>query len=50
MTDKKLAREFIRKVSPLEHSKNPVDRKNARKLEKRFRAVIRSIPKKRIRA
>lgn len=45
--DKKLAREFVRKVGPLEHSKNPKDRKAARKAEMKLRKVIKSVPRMR---
>lgn len=48
--DKKLAREFVRKVSPLEDSKDPRDRKAARIAEARLRRVLKTIPKSRLTA
>ena len=42
--DKKLAKQFVRKVSPLEHSEDPRDRKAARTAESKLRRVIRTIP------
>ncbi len=44
--DKKLARQFVAKVGPLEHSKNPKDRKAARRAESRLRKLIASVPKR----
>lgn len=48
--DKKLARQFVAKVSPLEHSKDPRDRKAARKAETRLRKILKTIPPPRLRA
>ena len=45
--DKKLAREFVRKVGPLEHSTDPRDRKAARAAEARLRKINASVPKPR---
>lgn len=42
--DKKLARQFVAKVSPLEHSPDARDRKAARKAEMRLKRIIRSVP------
>jgi hypothetical protein len=42
--DKKLARQFVAKVHPLEHSDNPKDRKAARVAEKKLRRILRTIP------
>jgi len=46
MADKKLAKQFVAKVSPLEHSKNPKDRAEARKAEKKLRKIIKQTPRK----
>ena len=43
--DRKLARQFVKRVSPLEHSADPRDRKAARKAESRLRKIIAKVPK-----
>jgi hypothetical protein len=43
--DKKLARQFVAKVSPLEHSDDPRDRKAAKKAEAKLRKILPTIPK-----
>jgi hypothetical protein len=43
--DKKLARQFVHKVSPLEHSSDVRDRKAARKAESKLRRILKTIPK-----
>lgn len=43
--DKKIARELVRKVGPLEHSNNPKDRAKAKKVESRVKKILRSVPK-----
>jgi hypothetical protein len=43
--DRKLARQFVRKVSPLEHSPDVRDRKAARKAESKLRRILKTIPK-----
>jgi hypothetical protein len=43
--DRKLAREFVRKVQPLEKSPLKEDRRAARSAEKRLRRILRKIPK-----
>jgi hypothetical protein len=48
LTVKEIARQFVAKVGPLEHSKNSKDRKAARKAEMRLRKINRSIPRKRM--
>ena len=48
--DKKLARQFVMKVGPLEHSDNVKDRKAARKAESKLRKLIASVPPKRLSA
>ncbi len=47
--DRKLARQFVLKVGPLEKSNDVRDRKAARKAESRLRKVIASVPKPRSR-
>ena len=42
--DKKLAKEFVKKVSPLEHSKNPHDRAEAKRQEAKLRKINNNIP------
>ena len=42
--DKRLADEYVSKVSPLEHSDNPHDRAKARKYESKLRKINREIP------
>ena len=46
MSDKKLAREFVKKVGPLEHSPNKKDRMRARKYERQLRHLNAKIPKR----
>lgn len=50
MTDKKLAREFVKKVGPLEQSKDSRDRKLATKYEAKLRKINRKIPPPRMKA
>jgi hypothetical protein len=45
--DKKLARQFVKKVGPLEHSKNPKDKKAAKAAERKLRRILPTIPKPR---
>ena len=42
--DRKLARQFVAKVGPLEHSKDVRDRKAARKAESKLRKIIAKVP------
>lgn len=42
--DKKLAKKFVRKVSPLERSPDPRDRKAAKVAESKLRRILRTIP------
>lgn len=44
--DKKLARQFVKKVGPLEQSDNPKDRAAAMKAEKKLRKINKNIPRK----
>jgi hypothetical protein len=46
MMDKKLGRQFVQKVGPLERSSNPRDRKAARRAESKLRKLNASIPKR----
>ena len=42
--DKKLAKEFVAKVYPLEHSHDSQDRKTAVLIERRMKKLLKSIP------
>lgn len=42
--DKVLAREFVKKVGPLEHSRNAKDRRAARQAELRLFRLLQTIP------
>ena len=44
MSDKRLARQFVKRVSPLEHSPDVRDRKAARRAETRLRKILKTIP------
>ena len=46
--DRKLAKQFVKKVGPLEHSSDPKDREAARKAERKLKKVLKTIPKKRV--
>lgn len=43
--DKKLAKELVKKVGPLEHSNNPKDRSKAKKIESKVKKILHSVPK-----